>query len=424
MLQIKNMLGGGKPEGMYAWKKNIEHANVQAITLPGYYDNGSASDKSKTSYIGNFSTTPVVYSSNTFSIDDDTGMFILTGNIREYTPSSSSSSNYFTIHKQYIMFGTTTGNCMWTGIASGCYGWLYWDSNNDYWLLNRYSQTGLAKVIALRAKGSSTTGATNVTLKSSGNIYYSNSIVTDTSGNISLSGTISSLAYSSSNVSIPAGKFFMIDSKSSDLAFFSSLNASYPTIVSPSYGRVEADSPNYDYIVINKSTVKKIVSFVVSDNSSDYPSDDWKDAYYYSQITGKESPFYGLSIIAEGEVCPTGYFSKLATVATNSKPMGMLIFCEDYFEDESTWTADLSDGYCLVSTLILNRFRINSNDSMYGGGSGLGNGGSSLWYSCILDDGNITDNSISIEFRASYYGSNSATLYFKGGRRYRYFIYG
>ena len=284
MLQIKNMLGGGKPEGLYAWKKCIDYAKVQAITLPGYYDNGSASDKSKTSYIGNFSTTPVVYSSKTFSIDDDTGMFILTGNIREYTPSSSSSSNYFSIHKQYIMFGTTTGNCMWTGIASDCYGWLYWDSNNDYWLLNRYSENGLAKVIALRAKGSSTTGATNVTLKSSGNIYYSNSIVTDTSGNISLSGTISSLAYSSSNVSIPAGKFFMIDSKSSDLAFFSSLNNSYPTIVSPSYGRVEADSPSYAYIVINKSAVKKTVSFVVSDKENAYPDGGEKGGYWYEKV--------------------------------------------------------------------------------------------------------------------------------------------
>ena len=285
MLQIKNTLGGGKSEGLYVWKKCIDYANVQAITLPGYYDNGSASDKSKTSYIGNFSTTPVVYSSNTFSIDDDTGMFTLTGNIREYTPSSSSSSNYFNIHKLYIMFGTTTGNCMWTGIASDCYGWLYWDSNNDYWLLNRYSQTGLAKVIALRAKGSSTTGATNVTLKSSGNIYYSSSIVTDTSGNISLSGTISSLAYSSSNVSIPAGKFFMIDSKSSDLAFFSSLNNSYPTIVSPSYGHVEADSPSYAYIVINKSTVKKIVSFVVSDKETAYPDGGEKGGYWYERVS-------------------------------------------------------------------------------------------------------------------------------------------
>ena len=291
MLQIKNTLGGGKPEGLYVWSKNIDYAKVQAITLPGYYDNGSASDKSKTSYIGNFSTTPVVYSSGTFSIDDDTGMFILTGNIREYTPSSSSSSNYFNIHKQYIMFGTTTGNCMWTGIASDCYGWLYWDSNNDYWLLNRYSQTGLAKVIALRAKGSSTTDATNVTLKSSGNIYYSNSIVTDTSGNISLSGTISSLAYSSSNVSIPAGKFFMIESKSSDLAFFSSLNDSYPTIVSPSYGRVEADSPSYAYIVINKSTVKKTVSFVVSDKETAYPDGGvHTDGYYYEKVGGGITP--------------------------------------------------------------------------------------------------------------------------------------
>ena len=330
MLQIKNTLGGGKPEGLYAWKKFIDYANVQAITLPGYYDNGSASDKMATSYIGNFSSTPTVYSSSKYSIDEDTGMFILTGNIREYTPSSSSSSNYFSIHKQYIMFGTTTGNCMWTGIASDCYGWLYWDSNNDYWLLNRYPQTGLAKVIALRAKGSSTTGATNVTLKSSGNIYYSSSIVTDTSGNISLSGTISSLAYSSSNVSIPAGKFFMIDSKSSDLAFFSSLNNSYPTIVSPSYGRVEADSPSYAYIVINKSTVKKIVSFVVSDKETAYPDGGEKGGYWYEKVVEFDVSALGITNFEIGSfILTSGYSYNRVNHSLGILPKAAILFGDD-----------------------------------------------------------------------------------------------
>ena len=144
----------------------------------------------------------------------------------------------------------------------------------------------MAKVIPLRAKGSISTGSTNVTLKSSGTIYYSDNIITDTSGNITLAGTISSLAYSSSNVSIPAGKFFMIDSKSSDLAFFSALtNGSYATIVSPFYGRVEAGASNWEYVVINKSTVKKVVSFVVSDKESAYPDGGEKDGYWYEKVS-------------------------------------------------------------------------------------------------------------------------------------------
>ena len=47
MLQIKNMLGGGKPEGLYAWKKNsigseLKEINKSVSTLPYSFLNGSA----------------------------------------------------------------------------------------------------------------------------------------------------------------------------------------------------------------------------------------------------------------------------------------------------------------------------------------------------------------------------------------------
>ena len=47
MLQIKNTLGGGKPEGLYAWKKNsigseAKEANESISTIPFYFSGGSA----------------------------------------------------------------------------------------------------------------------------------------------------------------------------------------------------------------------------------------------------------------------------------------------------------------------------------------------------------------------------------------------
>ena len=120
MLQIKNTLGGGKPEGLYAWKKN----------------NYAFTEKSTSGMVANtFITTEAqnksirYYYSSSYSYDDNTGMFVLenpTSDTIPYEAGVSPSANvYITVFSPsseiMIKTSSTSGKSTLYNVSAGVY---------------------------------------------------------------------------------------------------------------------------------------------------------------------------------------------------------------------------------------------------------------------------------------------------------------
>ena len=107
MLQIKNTLGGGKPEGLYVWKKNnreITTTNEEKITK-------LAADTTLGAYGG------TVYYSTSYTYDESTGKYTLT-NPNSFTPTYTGGSSL--ANGNYVMYNTISSDVMYqTSTYSG-----------------------------------------------------------------------------------------------------------------------------------------------------------------------------------------------------------------------------------------------------------------------------------------------------------------
>ena len=111
MLQIKNTLGGGKPEGLYAWKKSSFSYIDNIIT------------KANINYaLGNAKSNTTVYYSKSYIIDEATGMYTLV-NPKSATLQYGRNSIYYVemVKSNYYIWGSTSSNEIYTTNASSTY---------------------------------------------------------------------------------------------------------------------------------------------------------------------------------------------------------------------------------------------------------------------------------------------------------------
>ena len=100
MLQIKNTLGGGKPEGLYAWRKY----SVSAIKSQSV----ESSDQARN--VGSGSTT--VYYATSYTFDENTGIYTLVN--------PSSTTDIISLWSgEYVIFGATSGTTMYRAYRAG-----------------------------------------------------------------------------------------------------------------------------------------------------------------------------------------------------------------------------------------------------------------------------------------------------------------
>ena len=131
MLQIKNTLGGGKPEGLYAWKKSSV----------SYIDNITTID-SENYILGNAKSNTTVYYSNSYTIDEATGMYTLVNpqsTILEYGRNSLYSVEM--VKSNYYIWGSTSSNKIYNTNASSTYN-VY--IQNDKGSVYLYAQTSFS----------------------------------------------------------------------------------------------------------------------------------------------------------------------------------------------------------------------------------------------------------------------------------------
>ena len=110
MLQIKNTLGGGKPEGLYAWKKyEIGTSYIEKTTKHEAQSNGIVITKGLTF---NSNMTVKVTKATSYTFDSATGKYTLKNNISSFDVVSgvaSGSTSYSTaLNGYYFMLGDDT----------------------------------------------------------------------------------------------------------------------------------------------------------------------------------------------------------------------------------------------------------------------------------------------------------------------------
>ena len=111
MLQIKNTLGGGKPEGLYAWKKSSV-ACIDSITT----------HTRKNYTLGNATSDTTVYYSTSYTLDETTGTYTLV-NPKSATLQYAQWGIYSVemVKSNYYIWGSTSSNEMYTTNASSTY---------------------------------------------------------------------------------------------------------------------------------------------------------------------------------------------------------------------------------------------------------------------------------------------------------------
>ena len=127
MLQIKNTLGGGKPEGMYVWKKNSLNAVEKAT---------STNATTKLSDATNATIT--YYTSSSYTFDEATGLFTLdnpTEATLSYGSSKSMSNNI------YFIVGSPSGETMFKGTSSNTSHLTQLRNNSNGLLVEPYSSS-------------------------------------------------------------------------------------------------------------------------------------------------------------------------------------------------------------------------------------------------------------------------------------------
>ena len=111
MLQIKNTLGGGKPEGLYAWKKcSISYSEGGAVTHidTTFYSKGS------------LGVAIDVYYASSYTFNEDNAVFELTNPTVKSVEHDTSDAKYFSLTgNQYFIIGSPTGKTMYKSGASG-----------------------------------------------------------------------------------------------------------------------------------------------------------------------------------------------------------------------------------------------------------------------------------------------------------------
>ena len=110
MLQIKNTLGGGKPEGLYVWKKyEIGTSYIEKTTQHEAQSNGIVITKGLTF---NSNMTVKVTRATSYTFDSATGKYTLKNNISSFDVVSgvaSGSTRYSTaLNGSYFMLGDDT----------------------------------------------------------------------------------------------------------------------------------------------------------------------------------------------------------------------------------------------------------------------------------------------------------------------------
>ena len=111
MLQIKNTLGGGKPEGMYVWKKS-SFSYIDSITT----------QTRKNYTLGNATSDTTVYYSTSYTLDETAGTYTLV-NPKSATLQYAQWSVYSVemVKSNYYIWGSTSSNEIYTTNASSTY---------------------------------------------------------------------------------------------------------------------------------------------------------------------------------------------------------------------------------------------------------------------------------------------------------------
>ena len=111
MLQIKNTLGGGKPEGLYMWKKSSV-ACINSITT----------QTRKNYTLGNATSDTTVYYSTSYTLDETTGTYTLV-NPKSATLQYAQWGIYSVemVKSNYYIWGSTSSNEIYTTNASSTY---------------------------------------------------------------------------------------------------------------------------------------------------------------------------------------------------------------------------------------------------------------------------------------------------------------
>lgn len=124
MLQIKNTLGGGKPEGLYAWKKSSVSYIDNITTIAG-----------ENYILGDAKSNTTVYYSNSYTIDEATGMYTLVNpqsTILEYGRNSLYSVEM--VKSNYYIWGSTSSNKIYNTNASSTYSVYIHNSKGSVYL--------------------------------------------------------------------------------------------------------------------------------------------------------------------------------------------------------------------------------------------------------------------------------------------------
>ena len=127
MLQIKNTLGGGKPEGLYAWKKHSLNAVEKAT---------STNATTKLSDATNATIT--YYTSSSYTFDEATGLFALDNPTEATLPYGSSKSMSNNI---YFIVGSPSGETMFKGTSNDTSRLTQLRNNSNGLLVEPYSSS-------------------------------------------------------------------------------------------------------------------------------------------------------------------------------------------------------------------------------------------------------------------------------------------
>ena len=124
MLQIKNTLGGGKPEGLYAWKKSSV-ACIDSITT----------QTGKNYTLGNATSDTTVYYSTSYTFDETTGTYTLV-NPKSATLQYMQWGVYSVemVKSNYYIWGSTSSNEIYNTNASSTYTVYIKNSNGSVFL--------------------------------------------------------------------------------------------------------------------------------------------------------------------------------------------------------------------------------------------------------------------------------------------------
>ena len=126
MLQIKNTLGGGKPEGLYAWKK---------YSIGFKYKEASVNKYENISIDTPQSGSIKVYTGSSYTFDENTGMYTLVDPF-EYSVKLNGATTTFT--QIYVTYKSPTSANMWIH-NSGNYGFQVYNYTSSGVTLNRNS---------------------------------------------------------------------------------------------------------------------------------------------------------------------------------------------------------------------------------------------------------------------------------------------